>query len=90
MQRETRNSIRALCLAPANRMPHGHLQKIPMSGNSDMGFAIMKVHHQQAVDMAQTELSLGKSAAMKAMARQIIAAQKKEVAQFDRWLAKTE
>ena len=34
------------------------------------------------------ELANGKSADMKAMAKQIIAAQKKEIAQFDKWLAK--
>ena len=37
--------------------------------------------------MAQMEPAHGKSPAMKPMARQIIAAQKKEIAQFDRWLA---
>ena len=34
------------------------------------------------------ELANGKSADMKAMAKQIITAQKKEIAQFDKWLAK--
>ncbi len=65
------------------------MQKMPMSGDTDMDFAMMmKVHHQQALEMAQVELAKGKSAEMKAMARNIIAAQKKEIAQFDKWLAK--
>ena len=65
------------------------MQKMPMSGDIDKDFAMMmKLHHQQAVNMAEMELASGKSAEMKAMARQIIAAQKKEIAQFDRWLAK--
>lgn len=59
------------------------LQKVPMSGETDKDF-VMMIHHQQAVDMAQAELMHGKSPAMKATAKQIIAAQKKEIAQFDR------
>ena len=64
------------------------MQKMPMSGDTDKDFAMMmKIHHQGAVDMAQMELAHGKSPVMKAMAKNIIAAQKKEIAQFDRWLA---
>ena len=64
------------------------MQKMQMSGDTDKDFAMMmKVHHQGAVDMAQMELAHGKSPIMKAMAKNIIAAQKKEIAQFDRWLA---
>ena len=65
------------------------MQKMPMSGDTDKDFAMMmKIHHQGALDMAQVELDQGKSPEMKAMAKSIIAAQKKEIAQFDRWLAK--
>ena len=65
------------------------MQKMPMSGNTDKDFAMMmKLHHQQALNMAEMELANGKSAEMKAMAKQIIAAQRKEIAQFDKWLAK--
>jgi uncharacterized protein (DUF305 family) len=49
---------------------------------------MMQLHHQQAVEMAEMEIAQGKSPAMKTMARQIIAAQKKEIAAFDAWLAK--
>jgi len=64
------------------------MQKMPMSGDTDKDFAMMmKIHHQQAVDMAQMQLDHGKAPEMKAMARQIIVAQKKEIAQFDQWLA---
>jgi uncharacterized protein (DUF305 family) len=67
----------------------GTMQNMPMSGNVDKDFAmLMKVHHQQAIDMAQMELEGGKSPEMKAIATQIIKAQKKEIAQFERWLAK--
>jgi len=65
------------------------MQNMPMSGDTDKDFAMMmKMHHQQAVNMAQTELANGKSPAMKAMAKRIIAAQKKEIAEFEKWLAK--
>jgi uncharacterized protein (DUF305 family) len=65
------------------------MQKMPMTGNTDKDFAMMmKIHHQQALNMAEMELKHGKSPEMKAMAKQIIAAQKKEIAQFDKWLAK--
>lgn len=66
----------------------GAMEKMPMSGDVDKDFAMMmKMHHQQAVDMAQMQLSHGKSPVMKKMATQIIAAQKKEIAQFDQFLA---
>ena len=66
-----------------------HMQKMTMSGDVDKDFAMMmKMHHQQALNMAQMELDHGKSPEMKAMAKQIIAAQKKEIAEFDKWMAK--
>ncbi len=65
------------------------MNQMPMSGNIDKDFAMMmKIHHQGALDMAEMELAQGKSAEMKAMAKKIIAAQKKEIAEFDKWLAK--
>lgn len=65
------------------------MQRMPMSGDTDKDFAMMmKLHHQQALNMAEMELANGKSPEMKAMAKQIIVAQKKEIAQFDKWLAK--
>ena len=66
-----------------------NMQKMPMSGDTDKDFAMMmKIHHQQALNMAEMELANGKSAEMKAMAKQLIVSQKKEIAQFDKWLAK--
>lgn len=65
------------------------MQKMQASGDVDKDFAMMmKLHHQQAVDMAEMQIAHGKSPAMKTMARQIIAAQQKEIAAFDAWLAK--
>lgn len=65
------------------------MQKMQPSGDVDRDFAMMmKLHHQQAVDMAEMQIAQGKSPDMKTLARQIIAAQKKEIATFDAWLAK--
>lgn len=59
------------------------------TGNVDRDFAMMmKMHHQQALDMAKIEVDHGKSAEMKAMAKKIMEAQKREIAQFDKWLQK--
>ena len=63
------------------------MNNMSMTGNIDKDFALMmKIHHQQAVDMSEMQLAHGKSAPMKTMARNIISAQKKEIAMFDKWL----
>ena len=59
------------------------------SGNTDVDFAMMmRVHHQAAITMAEAELQNGKDLQMRAMAKDIIRAQKKEIAAFDKFLAK--
>lgn len=59
------------------------------SGNTDVDFAMMmRVHHQSAITMAEAELKDGKDSQMRAMAKDIIRAQKKEIAAFDKYLAK--
>ena len=65
------------------------MQQMQSSGDTDKDFAMMmKMHHQQALDMAEVQLAHGKSTELKNMAKNIITGQKKEIAQFDRWLAK--
>lgn len=65
------------------------MSSMAMTGNSDVDFAMMmRIHHQGAIDMAQAELRDGKDPQMRKMAQDIIAAQKKEIAQFDKFLAK--
>ena len=59
------------------------------SGNTDVDFAMMmRMHHQSAITMAQAELQNGKDPQMRVMARDIIYAQKKEIAVFDKFLTK--
>ena len=64
------------------------MTSMPMSGNADVDFAaMMRLHHQGAIQMAEAELKDGKNAEMRAMAKNIIAAQKKEIAQLEKFLA---
>jgi len=71
------------------KMGMDSMQNMPMSGDTDKDFAMMmKMHHEQGVEMAQMELANGKSPAMKAIAKNIISAQKKEIAEFEKWLSK--
>ena len=66
------------------------MSAMQMTGKPDVDFAMMmRIHHQGAIDMAQAELQGGKAPEMRKMARDIIAAQKKEIAQLDRFLAKS-
>lgn len=66
-------------------MNHKHMK---MTGNQDYDFAMMmKMHHEKGVKMAQKELDKGKDPEMRAAAQKIIDAQKKEIADFDKWLA---
>ena len=65
------------------------MKAMPMSGDVDYDFAMMmRIHHQGALEMAKSELDNGKNPEMRTMAKKIIAAQKKEIAQFDKWIAK--
>ena len=61
----------------------------PYSGDPDRDFVVdMIPHHQGAVDMAEIELKYGTDPKLKALARGIIAAQEKEIAFMQAWLAK--
>jgi uncharacterized protein (DUF305 family) len=60
----------------------------PMTGNTDADFVAMMIpHHQGAVDMARVELQSGKDPELRRLARGIIAAQDKEIAEMHRWQA---
>jgi uncharacterized protein (DUF305 family) len=61
----------------------------PLTGNPDVDFVQgMIPHHQGAVDMAKVELQYGKDAKLRKLARAIIAAQEKEIAEMQAWLKK--
>ena len=68
---------------------HNQMMGMKASGNADVDFAMMmKIHHQGAITMAEAQLKNGKDAQMQMMAKDIIRAQKKEIAVFDKFLAK--
>ena len=59
------------------------------TGDADKDFAAqMLAHHIGAVSMAQVELDYGKDPEMRKLARDIIKAQKKEIALMKKWQAK--
>ncbi len=65
-----------------------HMDGMSMTGDTDYDFAAnMRTHHQMAVDMSEAELKNGKNPEMLQMAKDIIAAQQKEIAELDQWLA---
>jgi len=75
-------------MKPMMKRMSDKMASMPTTGNQDVDFAMMmRVHHQGAIDMAEMELKNGKEPEMKKMAKGIIAAQKKEIAQFDKFLA---
>ncbi len=64
-----------------------HMEGMSMTGDTDYDFAAnMRMHHQMAVDMSEAQIKNGKNPEMLKMAKDIIAAQKKEIAMLDQWM----
>ncbi len=60
------------------------MMMVKSAGVPDLDFAaLMKIHHQGAVDMAQVQIAEGKDEAIKKISQQIINDQQKEIAIFD-------
>jgi len=65
------------------------MMHMSMTGDVDYDFAAnMRMHHKAAIDMSQKEIDNGTNVQLKQMAKEIIAAQNKEIAVLDHWLAK--
>lgn len=81
-------SSRAFMAANAT-MHHG--MDIAFTGDADIDFLRgMIAHHQGAVDMATIQLQYGENAQVKKLSREIIRAQKLEIAWMQHWLAQLE
>jgi uncharacterized protein (DUF305 family) len=71
----------------ANMMKN--MNAAPYTGDADADFvAHMIPHHQGAVDQAEVELKYGQDPQMRALAENIIKAQKEEIAYMEQWQAK--
>src|SRR6478735_5506349 len=72
----------------ANNKMHKDMM-IEYSGDADIDFVRgMIAHHQGAIDMAKVELQYGKDPQLHKLARDIIAAQRKEITFMKFWQAK--
>jgi uncharacterized protein (DUF305 family) len=70
----------------ANARMHKDMS-VALSGDADRDFlAGMIPHHQGAIDMAEVVLKYGKDPKVKQLARNIIRAQKQEIAMMTAWL----
>lgn len=64
------------------------MEAMTMTMDPDQDFAaMMKMHHEGAISMANAELKDGKDATIKAMAQKIITAQQAEITQLDAFMA---
>ncbi|MDR8394834.1 MAG: DUF305 domain-containing protein [Paraburkholderia sp.] len=61
----------------------------PYTGDTDKDFVShMMPHHQGAIDMAEVEVKYGKDPDMKRLAKNIIRAQREEIAYMKKWQAR--
>ena len=68
---------------------HHAMGSVTPSGDTDEDFVrLMLPHHQAAIDMAKTELLLGKDPQLRRLAQEIITDQQSEIDLMELWLKK--
>ena len=68
---------------------HHAMGSVAPSGETDEDFVrLMLPHHQAAIDMAKTELLLGKNPQLRRLAQEIITDQQSEIDLMELWLKK--
>lgn len=73
-------------MAAMDRMSKA-MAAVPMTGNTDHDFVAMMIpHHQGGIDMARFELANGHDPAMRKLAKAVVAAQEREIADMQAWL----
>lgn len=81
------NSPSSTAFTAANDKMMKDMMVVP-TGDADRDFVTMMIpHHQGAIDMAKVELQFGKDPAIRALAEAVVAAQEKEIADMQAWLA---
>ena len=68
---------------------HHSMRSVTPSGDTDVDFVrLMLPHHQAAIDMARTELLLGRNPELRRLAQEIITDQQSEIDLMKLWLEK--
>ena len=63
------------------------MEAMAMTGDADVDFAMIMIpHHQSAIDMAKAYLEHGDDPELTALAKEIVAAQQREIAFLEKWL----
>ncbi|SAL02425.1 CopM family metallochaperone [Caballeronia ptereochthonis] len=63
------------------------MSSVEYTGDADRDFVSHMIpHHQGAVEMAKVELKYGKDAKLRKLAKDVVAAQEKEIAFMKQWL----
>ena len=64
------------------------MDRAPVTGDPDRDFvSMMMPHHRGAIEMAKVELRYGRDPELRRLARDVVAAQQREIAEMDRWAA---
>ncbi|WP_277188860.1 DUF305 domain-containing protein [Caballeronia sp. BR00000012568055] len=88
MKMEPSDSASTAAFQAADHSMMSGMSSIQYTGDADRDFvAHMIPHHEGAVEMAKVELKYGKDAKLRKLAKDIIAAQDKEIAFMKQWLA---